>query len=266
MSTPREHAIVSPSSLKRTINCPPSLNINKDVNSSSKYTVEGTKAHLVAECMVHDRLGIPGGPEFKDIEGKTGEMINYGADYAAFAENIRNYMQKTSVNPVKVQTETIVNMEKYIDECWGTCDLMFIGDDKLSIADYKYGAGKVDATDNAQLKAYALGAYLSLSDEQQAKIYSIDTYIFQPRASFYNTETRQYEKGYYGRQTYKPSELIEWAQSIDPIIQEALKGLGDRVAGDHCVFCAAKGSCEACRAITNPEESMGGDDFAGLGR
>lgn len=248
----RQHAKVSPSSLSRTVKCPPSLKLNEGVNSESKYTVEGTKAHMVAEYFVREAFGLGNDHDFREIEGKTGQMIDCAEKYVQFARNIVKYMHRTTDDPIQVEVEKEVHLEEYIDECWGTCDLMFIGSDRLSICDYKYGGGKVEVKDNSQLKAYALGAYLSIDPEKRVGIRTIDTYIFQPRASFYNEETRKWETGYYGRDTFTPEQLIDWAFAAEKEVKKALDGEGERSGGDHCRFCTAKGTCEACLGAYKP--------------
>lgn len=238
-----EHALVSPSSLARTAACPASLMINKNAGSNeTAYTLEGTRAHMVAEYFAREALGLPAIMKFEEIPDKTKEMVRYGMDYAKFAYMIKATMEATSSLPVAAYCERKVSCEPVIPECWGTADLMFVGSDRISVADYKFGANKVEVLGNFQLKAYALGAYLSLTEKERAGVTYVDTYIFQPRANF--LKDGKPEKGYFGVTSYSVKELFNWAKVITPTVLKAIDGVDERLGGDHCMFCAAKGSCE----------------------
>lgn len=238
-----EHAKVSPSSLKRTVACPGSLKINAEAGShETKSTKEGTKAHMVAECFAREALGLPPDVDFKGIQGKTKEMIEYGQDYANFALRIKHLMEGTSAYPIECDCERRVSCEEYIPECWGTSDLLLIGSDKISIIDYKYGVNQVEVAENDQLKAYALGVYLSVPEDRRFTIKTVDTYIFQPRARYMRDGKE--EKGYYGWETYDIETIKAWALRIKPIVEKALAGVDERMGGKHCMFCAAKDSCQ----------------------
>lgn len=250
------HAVISPSSIARTSACPGSLKINQEAGpQETPYTAEGTRAHMVAEFFAREALGLPNAVElidgkevpmtFESIPDKTRDMILFGRDYANFACMIRTRMEETSITPIECDCERKVYCEPYIPECWGTSDLLMIGSDRISIADYKYGANKVEVANNSQLKAYALGAYLGVqnTDPEKAKhIKKVETYIFQPRAMVQNAAGKT-EKGYFDRWEYTIDELFSWAEMIKPEIQKALDGVDERMGGDHCIFCAAKGSC-----------------------
>ena len=256
----REHAIVSPSSLKRILACPTSLKANEGINKAGKAAAQGTLAHEVAEYFVKKCFGIEPSIDIKDIKNKTTWMLDCGSRYMAFASMIKQNMESTSKTPVKVKVEERVSCEELIPECWGTCDAMFIGRDRLAILDYKFGQIEVKAEDNAQLKAYALGAFLSLTEKQKQNIHTIETYIFQPNIGEKDPTTRQ-PVGSYDMAKYTPQDLIDWAVAAKPIVEDALNGTDKAKAGDHCMFCAAKGSCHTRNAEPDMHAEWGNDGF-----
>lgn len=95
----------------------------------------------------------------------------------------------------------------------------------------------MEATDNPQLKCYALGA-LELFDG----IYDIDRVsmvIYQPRRS--NLSTFEMSK----------DDLYRWADKVlKPTAELAFAGEGDFQCGEWCIFCKAKHECRA-RAEAN---------------
>lgn len=51
------HALLSPSSSERWINCPPSAKENTDSDTGSSYAQQGTDAHTLCEFKVNQALG-----------------------------------------------------------------------------------------------------------------------------------------------------------------------------------------------------------------
>lgn len=99
-------------------------------------------------------------------------------------------------------------------------DCIIIADGTLRICDYKHGLGVlVDATDNPQMKCYALGA-LELFDD----IYDIDNVsmtIYQPRRQ--NISTLEISK----------DELYKWADEVlKPTADLAFAGDGNFLCGE----------------------------------
>lgn len=99
-------------------------------------------------------------------------------------------------------------------------DYIIIADGTLRICDYKHGLGVlVDATDNPQMKCYALGA-LELFDD----IFDIDNVsmtIYQPRRQ--NISTFEISK----------DELYKWADEVlKPTADLAFAGDGNFLCGE----------------------------------
>ena len=72
------HALLSPSSSSRWINCPPSAKLNADDDTGSSYAQQGTDAHSLCEYKVLKALG-------KDVKDPTEDL-----DY--FDEFVQNWL------------------------------------------------------------------------------------------------------------------------------------------------------------------------------
>ena len=101
----------------------------------------------------------------------------------------------------------------------------------MFVIDFKYGKGvPVSAEDNAQLKCYALGAYLAFSPLYD--IQKITLVIYQPRLNNYSSWS------------LTTTELLTWAdKTLRPAAAQAIRGDGDFACGAWCRFCKAKAVC-----------------------
>ena len=132
-----------------------------------------------------------------------------------------------------VLIEQHVDFSEYVPDGYGTADCVIVSDDRLHIIDFKYGMGVlVDATDNSQMKCYALGAlgiYDSLYD-----IKEVSMSIFQPRRENVSTWT------------IPVGELKNWANEVlKPRAEMAMNGEGEYCPGEWCTFCRAAVRCRA---------------------
>ncbi|MBR1780110.1 MAG: DUF2800 domain-containing protein, partial [Oscillospiraceae bacterium] len=112
-----------------------------------------------------------------------------------------------------------------------TGDCVIVADDLLHIVDFKYGVGVlVEATDNSQLKCYALGALDTFGDLYTIRRVKLS--IYQPRRDHVDTFELTSE------------ELLRWADEVlAPTAKLAYEGEGEFQAGDHCQFCKVKATC-----------------------
>lgn len=247
---PSVHAIISPSSLNRIIECPPSLAINRGHSQDTAATREGTKAHAVAELALCERYGLPKDPASVEEAATADRMMTVCGDmYCDFISQLYDFYHCHEIHP-----ETRVELGDYLPECWGTCDCYMVSEDAVIVVDYKYGKALVRAESNAQLRAYALGAVLASGADVKRVIY----YIFQPRS------VKDYSGGYpcptgqVGSIVHEElgiKELLQWAAHAKPAIEAALSGSTEYRAGAHCAFCAGRGVCQAQKPISL-EESM----------
>ena len=222
----RDHALLSASSSSRWLACPPSAVANEAYpNQDTAFTQEGTTAHEVAEVVARARM--EGITEFDYPKGATPEMIGCAVEYADYIEE-----QKKS-NDATVLLEQRVDFSAWVPEGFGTCDCLIIQDDTLTVIDYKYGQGvAVSATNNSQLRLYALGAMHDYGEV--LGITKVEMHIFQPRLNNISTDSITVD------------ELMEWAEkTVKPTAEKAIKGKGKYCPGEHCRFCQHAGKCRA---------------------
>ena len=234
---PDVHAVLSASSSKQWLHCPPSIRLQENFpNESSVYAAEGTFAHEVCEYKVrkylHERVKRPQSEEFD-----TEEIEQITDMYAEFVISIIEKMKENGCEPLAFVEER-VNYSHIAPSGFGTADMLIIGKDEngkglLHVVDFKTGKGIfVDADHNSQMMLYALGGLVAYGF-----IYEIETVrmsIVQPRLD--NISTFECNR----------SELEEWGESIKPIAKLAYEGKGEQKPGDWCRFCRAKPVCKAC--------------------
>lgn len=240
LKMPDKHARLSPSASERWLRCTPSVAITEDMpESTSAYADEGTDAHALCQFKVETMLGHVIPDPRPALSYYDQEMEDCSDEYAAYIQETMEKLKESGKQPV-VFTEIRLDMSKFIPECFGTCDCCIITDDVLHIVDLKYGKGvEVSADHNTQMMIYALGAL-----EMFGSIYSTSEIlmtIFQPRIGNVSTWNISVDN------------LISWADGyLKPRALLASRGEGEQVAGEHCRFCKAKGSCRA-RADLNME-------------
>lgn len=233
---PGKHAVLSASSSKQWLHCPPSARLQENFpNESSVYAEEGTWAHELCEYKVkkylHERKKRPQSEFFT-------EEIEQATDvYAEFVISIIEEMRRNGCEPLCFVEERL-DFSNIVPEGFGTGDMIILGKDEqgrglLHICDYKNGKGVfVDAHENSQMMLYATGAL-----NAYGYIYEIETVrmsIIQPRLENIST----YEMS--------AANLRDWGESIRPIAQMAFEGKGEQHPGDWCRFCRAKPVCKAC--------------------
>lgn len=244
------HAILSPSSAKRWINCPPSALLNAAAGDhETVYTREGTLAHSLAELKARKHfIGGIGPRKFQSELAKLKtnelwqeEMDGYTDDYLDALKDIAAEFR-----------EPYVALEQRVDFSWcvpqgfGTADCIMIGGEVLHVIDFKYGKGiAVEAKENPQMMLYALGA-LTVYDP----IYEIKTVrmtIVQPRIK---REPETWE--------ISAPDLLTWAENtVKPAAQLASAGEGEFREGEWCRFCAIRGSCRVRAAANTALEDFG---------
>lgn len=160
------------------------------------------------------------------------EMQEHTDAYVDFVLEQLDIAKQNCSDPL-VLIEQHVDFSEYVPDGYGTADCVIVSDDRLHIIDFKYGMGVlVDATDNPQMKCYALGAlaiYDSLYD-----IKEVSMSIFQPRRENVSTWTITVD------------ELKTWAEEVlKPKAEMAMNGEGEFCPGEWCTFCRAAVRCRA---------------------
>ena len=226
-----KHALLSPSSSHRWMNCTPSAMLEAEFeNKSSSAAEEGTAAHAFCEHKLKKALRMRSKRPVSDYD--SDEMQEHTDAYVDFVLEQLEIAKQTCKDPI-ILIEQKVDFSEYVPDGFGTADCLIVSDDKLHIIDFKYGLGVlVEAEENPQMKCYALGAlaiYDSLYD-----ITEVSMSIFQPRRDNVSTWTVSVE------------DLRIWAEEeLKPKAEMAIRGDGDFCAGEWCQFCRAAVKCRA---------------------
>lgn len=234
---PDVHALLSASSSKQWLHCPPSVRLQENFpNESSVYAAEGTYAHEVCEYKVRkylkERVKRPQSEEYD-----TEEIEQITDVYAEFVITIIEEMKENGCEPLAFVEER-VDYSHIAPSGFGTADMLIIVKDEqgrgiLHVCDFKTGAGVfVDADHNSQMMLYAIGALAAYGFLYDIEIVRMS--IIQPRLD--NISTFECSR----------QELEEWGESIKPIAKLAYEGKGKQHPGDWCRFCRAKPVCKAC--------------------
>lgn len=238
---PDVHARLSASGAKRWLMCPPSVALEEQFpkESESIYAQEGTHAHSLAELILRYNNGEMTKRTFNSKLKKLQENPLWSQEMQTYIEQYANDVweivneTKAKCPDAQILFEQRLDFSAWVEEGFGTGDVVIIADDTVHIIDLKFGKGVgVSAINNPQLRLYGLGCvdtYGLLYDFENIKMT-----IIQPRLEHTDSEE------------ITVSELVEWAESeVKPKAALAYEGKGDYCAGDHCQFCKAKGNCRA---------------------
>lgn len=236
----REHALLSPSSSSRWLNCTPSARLAENAeNKSSVYAEEGTLFHEICEyCLAQWNAGVwepdPFGEELPELKDDhlmhplfKQEMFKHARNYCDFVMN-ENYNLEKSDGACKMLLEEKVDISEYAPECFGSVDCQLVGRDTLIVIDLKYGEGvKVYAERNTQMMLYALGAI-----KGKPSIKTIRLVIAQVRLNHFDVWE------------ISANDLLQWADKVlKPTAKKAFAGKGEQKMGDWCGFCPVKAQC-----------------------
>lgn len=236
----REHALLSPSSSSRWLNCTPSARLAENAeNKSSVYAEEGTLFHEICEyCLAQWNAGVwepdPFGEELPELKDDhlmhplfKQEMFKHARNYCDFVMN-ENYNLEKSDGACKMLLEEKVDISEYAPECFGSVDCQLVGRDTLIVIDLKYGEGvKVYAERNTQMMLYALG-----SIKGKPSIKTIRLVIAQVRLNHFDVWE------------ISANDLLQWADKVlKPTAKKAFAGKGEQKVGDWCGFCPVKAQC-----------------------
>ena len=226
-----KHARFSPSSAGRRLNCPPSLTLEEQFqDEESEYAAEGSAGHALAEHLIKKHLKQRS--KRPTSAYYTDELIEAVDEYVAFIVSEIEEAKRICGDPI-FSVEQRVDASEYVDECFGTADMVIVTDKVAHIIDLKLGKGvPVYAEKNPQLMIYGLGI-LGMAE----LLYDVETVrltIYQPRLN--NASTWD----------VSPDVLKAWGEEVlKPRGAMALMGAGEFKAGSWCRFCKARNQCRA---------------------
>lgn len=245
------HALLSPSSAHRWLNCPLAPRLEATLpEKPSEYAREGTVAHSVCEITAKKKFKKVKAAEYNRVIKKLKTDAVWDDEMLHTAETYVEHLTELAMefaNELYIAFEVKVDISDYVPEAFGRCDCVMFGGDTLIITDYKHGKGvPVSPDENPQLMLYALGALKLYKPLFGVALKKVAVYIDQPRI------------GAYDGWTCTVDELLAWGESVKPKAQMAFMGFGEYHAGDWCRFCRANGICKA-----QAEQQIGAfDDFS----
>lgn len=240
----RGHAVLSPSSAERWLNCTPSARLAEEAGSkTSEYSEEGTTAHELAEYALKswiygtfypecDELPVP--QEIASNKYYSEEMKESILRYVDFVTGEFYEMQKGPFGgPVATYLEEKLDISKYAPDSFGSADVSLVSEQIVHIIDLKYGKGVKVPVESPQFKMYALGVLTKFGGP---KVKRVRMSVAQPRLNHYDTIEMDVP------------DLLEWAEEVlKPKAKLAYEGKGEQVVGSWCQFCPVKATCRAQR-------------------
>lgn len=235
------HSIFGPSSAHRWMRCPASL-IQGHLagDRPTVYAAEGSVAHWLAEDWLNNgnpwrHLGTIHEKDGFEIE-ITEEMISFIEEYVNMVQGSagRHYVE-VKVDLSKYTPVPSFGTSDHITVEWIWVDLgdgLMVRRGLLKVKDLKYGKVWVDAEDNDQGLAYALGAFEEL--DWLYDFHEIEISICQPR------------RENYGSWTISRAELLEFGERYRAAAHAAWDENApyqpDPIA---CEYCPARFGCAA---------------------
>lgn len=215
------HSRIGASSAKRLIACPGSLRLSEKApkQKESKYALEGTKAHTVAEYML---LGKPL-PLWADSDMIDGAKL--------YSQTITDVLMNGEIQH-ELHLESKICISSISDQAFGTCDAWCVVDNVLHVFDYKYGAGiPVSPENNEQLMYYAQGVMETFN----INVSLVHLWIIQPRCGGVSDWACSY------------MDLEDFREILEIAVYDAEQQIPPLTVGSHCKWCPAQSICPAKR-------------------
>lgn len=288
----QEHALLSPSSAKKWLNCPAALACEFGLpNESGQAAVNGTCMHLVSETVLNRvikgediradtykgvyALNEGKGPIKALVKPEKGAVL-ITDDFVSQVNKYVDYCRPIIDAAELVEVESRVNLTRVLHperrlrmpapggglltdeplQTFGTADLVAVmPDGMLIVGDLKTGRHKVLAKENKQMMLYALGLLRKL--KRLYDITAVRLVIFQPYAGGADEwDTTPEALELFGKFASKAA-----LKAIDAF-ERGKKGLRPadfRPGNDACQWCRFAESCNAKRKVAS---SVLEDDLA----
>ena len=230
--------IMGGSTAERFINCPGAADLSADIpDRSSAAAQEGTALHTCMEkIMEGEHWPQPAGDPFgrlpSQVDGITitnehVELLHWCHEKVMDLINGENEIETPEGAPFQFDLEVTESFPG-IEGAFGTADVVIQGFDKLIIADYKFGRGRVSA-DSMQMDFYA-------ACMQQDKHQDVEVHILQPRLNNHDYRLITAEEIWAFR-----NRVRESIKNRRPEYKE----------GKWCHFCRAASICPAKKKTIN---------------
>ncbi|RMG69532.1 MAG: DUF2800 domain-containing protein [Chloroflexi bacterium] len=229
---------IRPSYMGTLLNCEGSVRLSTGCTSAPSPAAErGTVLHELAHhCLLT-------GTEASTFVGQCRPLSEYRITEHD-AEQVQaavDYVDNLRENKA-LFAEHQVNFRRWVPaevaHPTGTADIIMIGDNRLTIVDYKFGSRYVDVTDNKQLLFYALGAYDEFGLDYDFDL--VEYIIVQPALDSY----QHYSQTLNG--------LLREGEKAKEYLIKALSNPTPRYnpGTDACVYCLARHRCKAMADYT----------------
>jgi hypothetical protein len=214
------HALFAPSAMARILACPPSavLSAGLPERVSGPAAGEGTRVHKVLEQSLRTSTL----PEAMPWDALKGSMPDRDVV-------LRTRAFIDQLEPGQLLVEHKVTL--LAGTCWGTLDIGKLGEEIITVFDYKNGGFDIQAKDNKQGLTYAA---TFLDSHPHVNWFRI--VIFQP-----NSWGAQGDDFGFKQHVHSRAEVIAHRQQVTDAVNYA----GPVKPGPHCRWCDAIPACPA---------------------
>lgn len=239
-------------------------------DEESAFAIEGTACHTVAGmCLESGQDAIEFVGRMIHVDAREEAIVEF--DEHEHADGVQVYLDTIRADKAARGGKLLVEQKFHLTDLhpdfWGTADCVRLGsDDILSVYDLKMGRGKIvevlEIKDgarkiNKQLGFYALGALQTLARMVgNIGVQEVELVVIQPRAAHRDGAVR--------RATVKIAELRELGRELVAAAAKCAEPNPTFVAGDHCTFCKAAGSCKTLRTLALDTAQLEFDDDEGV--
>jgi hypothetical protein len=222
------HAKYSPSASHRWLECPGSVELAAlcPPSPETPQAKQGTEAHLCLEMFLKN------GQEKMLSTGVFLREQGHPVEMVVHAESAARAIWKFTPKGAELLAETRSELFHIDKEMHGTTDATIIEHfSTLHVIDFKYGKFPVEAENNSQMMAYAIG----LAHKFDYNFEQVICTIIQPRA--------YHEKGPVRSWFTTIENLLEWNERFKKGVKLAKRKDAPFKSGEHCFFCPAKKEC-----------------------
>jgi Protein of unknown function (DUF2800) len=246
------HSPYGASGAHRWTACPGSVRLTAPLEEEpSSYAQEGTACHTVsAACLTN-------GQDAVEWVGRFVDGIEIDEEHAVA---IQLYLDTIRTDQARDGGELLIeqrfHLKDFDENLYGTADCVRIGRNNLvAVYDAKFGAGEIvevvrpDGRPNIQLGFYGLGAVYELRRSiTQFGTTRVELVVVQPRA--------WHRDGPIRRKIFNLVDIEAIGDELVDGMKKCLRPNAPLIAGSHCKFCKAAGTCPELRAYTLKAASL----------